>query len=244
MRPILGYVLLAGAACVAAPSPPTYPIPKQRPAGGVAKAKNGHVLGSSVDQIGVAAELMLALNKYFDLVAERVGYRREEPFLEVWLDPEWAAAATTFDTCIVMNPCELEPGYAPGVLVHELVHWHTRRTALQRNLPQVAYEGLAHRIVAELVPGWDPAFRAEFRLRLDQARARGDLADLVSWADPGAAAWTTPPFDDRMNDLYALGFTLVDHIGVDALIAAAERGPVTLEELLEMSGVGADGTGL
>jgi len=256
-------VLTLVLSCTAIPPQPSYPIPR-RPEGGVAEAKHGKVLGSSFDQINVAFALSRSLDRYFEAVAERLGYRRETP-LEVWLDPEWASAATAFDTCIVVNPrmlqieehsgaatdemCVavdprlLQPGQADGIMAHELTHWHAMFTPL-RNLPQVAYEGLACKVVAEVVPGWDAAQRAALDPLIDAARARGDLPDLLARADMDVNSWTTPPFDERLEDLYALGFRLVDRIGIDPLIDAAEKGPVTLEEILAMAGVGPDGSGL
>jgi hypothetical protein len=111
----------------------------------------------------------------------------------------------------------------------------------------VVYEGLAEWIAVELVPRWEDDRRSLYGSLLEAARERGDLNDLISRAGLDKYGWMSLPGDDRLYELYelyALGFTLVDRIGVQALRDAAERGPVTLGAVLEMAGVGPDGTGL
>jgi hypothetical protein len=129
-------------------------------------------------------------------------------------------------------------------MAHELVHWHSSDSPIRKNLPYAAYEGLAYRIQAELVPAWDAPLRAEFGRLLAAAREQGGLAEVISCGDLDALAWFDPPPGASEHGVCALGFTLVDLIGVDALISAAERGPLTLDDVLTMAGVGPDGSGL
>ncbi len=201
------------------------------------------MLCSSLDQLTDAVEVAAAIDRYFDLAAEKLGYRRDEP-VEVWLDPEWSRHATTFERCIVLNPSGRRIEVVDWILAHELVHWHADGTPLQRHLPHVIYEGLAERVAVDLVPRWEDDRRSLYERLIGLARERGELSALIVRAGMDKYEWVSLPSDDGLYELYALGFTLVDRIGVDALRDAAERGPVTLGAVLEMAGVAADGTGL
>lgn len=206
-------------------------------------ARNGRVLCSSFEQFNDGVRVALATDKYWDLVVAELGYRRDEP-VEIWLCPESPSLAVTFERCIVLDIYDRRMESLDGLLAHEIVHWHAFGTPMQWNLPHVVYEGLADYVSAALVPEWASDRRALFNRLLDAARARGDLPNVISRARLNARQWTAHPSNDRMHELYALGFTLVERIGLDELRAAAGRGRVSLDEILAMAGIGADGSGL
>ncbi len=217
----------------------------RRPDGGIVEARsgNGRVLCSNLDQIADAAKAALAIDRYFTPAGEKLGYLRSEP-VEVWLDAEWPRRATTLERCIVFNPSDGGNEFADLILAHEFVHWHAEDTRVQRNLPHTILEGICEWIAANLVSQWLVDRRKLFRGLLDAARERGDLPHLISRLSLNKHEWRSHPSDDRLYEQYALGFMLVDRIGVDVLREAAEMGPVTPNAILEMAGISADGTGL
>lgn len=233
-------VLAAGHSCTSSPLPQA-----TRPDCGsvTSSSGDGRVLFSSFDQLDHAARVALAIDEHFDRTAEELGYRRDEP-LEVWLDPEWHTHGSAGARCIVVNPSGRRMEFVDLILAHELVHWHARGTPIQRNLPLVVGEGIAERIALDIVREYEADRRAVYGDLLDAARRRGDLPDLISRANLDEYGWHSLPPESSRHELYALGFALVNRIGVDALREAATRGPVTLEATLRMAGVSPDGTGL
>lgn len=208
-----------------------------------AQSGNGRALCASFDRFDDALSLSLAIDAYFERAAEELGHRRDEP-VEVWLDPEWPGGPTTFEHCIAFNPSDPRLAFADLYLARELVHWHAHGTHLERNLPPVVRAGIAERIAVELVPECEEERRFLYGQLLDQARRRGALPRLISAASLDDREWRSLPDDRRRYELHALGFALVDRIGVDALRDASARGPVTPDAVLRMAGVDSDGAGL
>ena len=214
----------------------------RRPQGGVVDGASGRVLYPDPEHRPDAVVVSRVLDSLFDPAAERLGERRDEP-AEVWLDPGWPVHATTFERCIVFNPGEGRLKYADLILAHELVHWHVHDTALERNLPHTLVEGLCEWISAALVPELEADRRALFAGLLADARRRGALPQVVARLGIEKRAFTALPAETK-HELYALGFTLVDRIGIEALREAAERGPLVPAEALELAGSDAAGGGL
>lgn len=235
----LAFCLLAlVAGCSCASSPPT------RPDGGVVNARsgNGRVLCSSFDQIADATKAADAIDRYFDLAAKRLGHTNPRP-VEIWLDPTWAGQAITLEHRIVFNPSNGAINGADLILAHEFVHWHFQASTHAGRLPHPIVEGICDCIAVELVDRFKDVRRAQIVDHLDAVHERGDLPRLISQLGVGIRQFEALTDDDQVS-LAAIGFTLVERIGVEALRDAAERGPVTPEAILEMAGVGADGTGL
>ncbi len=215
-----------------------------RPSGGEVIAQSGHgrVLCDDISQVEDALAAALAIDGYFVLAGEALGYTRDEP-VEIWLVPNWRSQGTTFDDYVVFNPSDTNVPFADLILTHEFVHWHAKGTPLQRNLPHLALEGLCEWIAADLNSQWTADRHKMYSERLSAAREGGYLPHVVSQLSLSLEDWLETSGDERY-DTYALGFALVDSIGVDVLREAAERGPLSPEAVLEMAGVSADGTGL
>ncbi len=215
-----------------------------RPSGGEVIAQSGHgrVLCDDISQVEDALAAALAIDGYFVLAGEALGYTRDEP-VEIWLVPDWGGQGTTFENCVVFNPSDGNMRFADLVLTHEFVHWHASGTLLQQNLPHVALEGMCEWIAADLTSKWKADRHKMYSERLSTAREGGYLSHVVSQLGLSLEDWLDLS-GDELYDTYALGFALVDSIGVDVLREAAKRGPLSPEAVLEMAGVSPDGTGL
>jgi hypothetical protein len=225
------------------------PMMPLRPDGGIVHARinSSRVLCDSIDQIGDAAEIVLTIDQYYDDAASMLGYRNPKD-VEIWLSKDWDSRfpAGTFADGIIVNPSLAGSGRLHKTLTHEFVHWHARSSPMRRNLPLIVMEGVCDWIALKLVCPSQVDFRAahrDFLTRLASVRERGDFPLLISRLSLSKSATQALSSSD-LADLYAMGFLLAERIGVDRLRAAAERGPVSSDEVLSWAGAGAKGQGL
>ncbi len=235
--PILAITVLAACSCASAPA-------VQRPSCGEVHPQNdrGLVLYSDFDQFTAATISASVIDDYYDRTGSALGYSRAEA-PEVWIVLGRSEQGATFDDHIIFDPSEGALEFAPLILAHEFVHWHSEGSAMQRNLPHVVMEGVSEWIAVDLTAEWSQARRVQFDRLLDAVRQRGDLPLLTSRLSLSRDAWSNLS-GPELHETYALGFALVDRIGVDALREAAEQGPVSPKALLNMAGLRLDGGGL
>ncbi len=141
---------------------------------------------------------------------------------------------------VVERLIELRAGVrtAPRFLIsHELTHWNVARTAWDR-LPQFAEEGLCD-FVAGVVA---PEHRGERVLDLQMRAARGLDAHVDDVFVLTARTWEKADGAVK-SSAYALGYFLVERIGLDRLgqlcRSSLALGPtdVSIEQLLEAAGL-------
>ena len=239
MRHILiSLAILAGSGCVSrGPS---------RPTGGVITSAtgNGRVYYSdNATQHEYATLAAAVIDKYYVQAGVSVGRMHPGP-VEVWLVQDPLERATTYEHCIVFSGVGGRIEFIDWVLAHEFVHWHAQETALRRNLPLAIEEGMCVLVASKIVPRFRKSSYFLYNNLIEAARKSGRALDLISLLNLTAKEWRARPLDDEFRTMYALGFALTATIGIDELCAAAERGPVTPEEILAMAGVSPDGTGL
>lgn len=192
------------------------------------------------DDIQEAAFVARVVDGRYRAAGRMLGYTRREA-ASIWIVPGWSSLATTFDDVIIFDP--QSAGSQDFILTHEFVHWHSWGTVIQRNLSHPIQEGLCDWIAAQLVTNVLEIRHEQLRHRLSLARADGRLPRLMERLDMPIDSWLALPAEDSF-DMLALAFVLVDRIGVHALRAAAERGPVSADMVLRMAGVAANGDGL
>jgi hypothetical protein len=234
-------LILAASSCASSVGPRSIP---ERPSCGEVIAISGHgrVLSQDFSQLPAAVNAALVIDRYYALAAQRLGHTRDED-VEIWLVPAWPVLASTFENCIVFDPSPEAMPHADWILTHEFVHWHASGTVVQRNLPPTIVEGLCDRIAADLTQSLREHLRDTQSRLLAEARERGELSHVISHLDLDSRdlAWLS---HSETHDMHALAIALVDRIGVDALLEAAEQGPVSSETILDMADVSADGEGL
>ncbi len=241
-RPLRSVALLLLAALGSRAAPATIYPPLVRPTSGVVHGQAGRVLFSDFDEVGDAATVARMLDAYFAPAAKRFGYTNPAP-LEVWLDYDWPFQWTTMPRCIVLNPSIGGMQGAEIILVHELVHWHAQASPIATSLPHPIVEGICERIACDLVERWRAERRAQLEGGLQALRESGELPRLIALLGVDIRRYERLSSEDRIG-LSMLGFALVDRIGVEALLEAAKRGPVTQEALLAIGRIDAAGVGL
>lgn len=109
------------------------------------------------------------------------------------------------------------------MLAHELVHWHSNNSGWPE-LPHLVEEGLAVFVTRELFPGGElvpvpPDVNWPVLFAMDH-EAKSRLAN-----------------EDEYQTFYAMGFVVVERIGLDELRRMRMRGDTSNEELMRAAGL-------
>ena len=165
--------------------------------------------------------------------------REQRP--SVWIVDTFGHKGMQFERCVVLRADAMR--FPEFFLTHELVHWYAVGTPWSR-LPKVVEEGLADHAVCQLLPEYEGDRRNRHSLVYSAFRQGSIEIDLLALLREDWEDWE----DFNESDyavLYAVGFAIVERIGIDALhqLCLDHGGGVPPEVLLDRARLSPQGSG-